>query len=146
MQADGECGICYCPYTRGSRTPRLLPCRHALCSRCLLTLLGRARPDPSGHRRLLCPFCRGPASARLEGTEPPFPLDPGAWERVLARGPETEDEETKGPAATALKREVKQWTERLRRGLSLRRRSHSTPGAVCVDMRDMVLLASFQLI
>ncbi|KAJ8312696.1 hypothetical protein KUTeg_010069 [Tegillarca granosa] len=45
-----ECGICQEEYNEGSKTPRLLPCLHTLCSDCLRRLV---------HNNVIeCPFCR----------------------------------------------------------------------------------------
>ncbi|XP_067879613.1 RING finger protein 227-like [Heterodontus francisci] len=141
MHAERECSVCYCPFSQGARKPRVLPCQHTFCSECLLTLLSRAEPQSSGLRQILCPLCRRSAQAWRDGRDLPFPLDPAIWERVLAEEPQQEAEEV----TTALRRGPKRWVKSLKRSLGLRRQSHSSADAVCVDMRDMVLMASFQL-
>ncbi|XP_048380232.1 E3 ubiquitin-protein ligase RNF183-like isoform X1 [Stegostoma tigrinum] len=142
MPADTECSICYCPYATGARCPRVLPCGHTFCSQCLLALLSLAEPGSSGLCQLLCPLCRRPAQACPEEDELPFPVDPALDELMLSKGgPESAVE---GPRAAA-KRGPKWWVKRLKRKLGLRGLRHSSTDAVCVNMRDMVLMASFHL-
>lgn len=58
-----ECQICYEPFDRQARRPKLLWCGHGLCARCLLRMAeaggdsssSSASPPPGGLR---CPFCR----------------------------------------------------------------------------------------
>ncbi|XP_067828122.1 E3 ubiquitin-protein ligase RNF186-like [Heptranchias perlo] len=147
MNAEMECSICYCTYARGSRTPRVLPCQHAFCNACLLALLSLAEPDASGLRQLFCPLCRRPTQVRKDGKDLLLPVDPRLWEQVLAAGSqEAEEEEERTNNAAALKRRAKRWAKILKKSLGLQRQSPSNANAVCVDMRDMVLMASFQII
>ena len=49
-----SCGICLEEYQdSGSHVPRLLPCTHTLCEKCLIELLGQ-----QGGAKLTCPECR----------------------------------------------------------------------------------------
>ncbi|XP_014845740.1 PREDICTED: E3 ubiquitin-protein ligase RNF182 [Poecilia mexicana] len=50
-----ECKICYSAYNLESCRPKVLKCRHRLCSKCLCKILdlGESPPDT-----LVCPFCR----------------------------------------------------------------------------------------
>ncbi|XP_071615608.1 E3 ubiquitin-protein ligase RNF182-like isoform X2 [Heliangelus exortis] len=50
-----ECHICYSRYDPRTRRPKLLPCGHRLCARCLHKMV--ALGDTSSHH-LCCPFCR----------------------------------------------------------------------------------------
>ncbi|XP_060710667.1 RING finger protein 225-like [Hemiscyllium ocellatum] len=136
MPADTECSICYCPYARGTRSPRILPCGHIFCSQCLLTLLSSAEPRSPGVYELPCPLCRQPAQASPADGELPFPVDP-ALDRLALTEPGSEPITERGP---------RRWVRSLKRRLGLGSLRHPSSDAVCVDMRDMVLMASFQLI
>ena len=49
-----SCGICLEEYQNsGCHVPRLLPCTHTLCEKCLIELLGQ-----QGGAKLTCPECR----------------------------------------------------------------------------------------
>ncbi|KAM4604707.1 E3 ubiquitin-protein ligase RNF182 [Polymixia lowei] len=50
-----ECKICYCPYSLGSRRPKVLECCHRLCAKCLAKILDLGDSPPNG---VVCPFCR----------------------------------------------------------------------------------------
>ncbi|XP_056148604.1 E3 ubiquitin-protein ligase RNF182 [Lampris incognitus] len=50
-----ECKICYCPYTLGSRRPKVLECCHRLCAKCLAKILDLGESPPNA---VVCPFCR----------------------------------------------------------------------------------------
>ncbi|XP_028987223.2 E3 ubiquitin-protein ligase RNF182 [Betta splendens] len=49
-----ECKICYCSYNLAGRRPKVLRCRHCLCSRCLSKILDLDGPAGA----VMCPFCR----------------------------------------------------------------------------------------
>ncbi|KAJ7993396.1 hypothetical protein DPEC_G00272000 [Dallia pectoralis] len=51
---DMECGVCYQPYSRQERVPRVLHCRHTFCATCLETM-SMPRSDMLTVR---CPLCR----------------------------------------------------------------------------------------
>ncbi|XP_070688997.1 E3 ubiquitin-protein ligase RNF186 [Pempheris klunzingeri] len=51
---DGECSVCFLPYSRMDRIPRVLHCRHTFCDPCLETM-SQAR---SGLLTVGCPLCR----------------------------------------------------------------------------------------
>ncbi|XP_010901239.2 E3 ubiquitin-protein ligase KEG [Esox lucius] len=51
---DMECGVCYQPYSREERVPRVLHCRHTFCATCLETI---SLPK-SGLLTVRCPLCR----------------------------------------------------------------------------------------
>ncbi|XP_041700926.2 E3 ubiquitin-protein ligase RNF186 [Coregonus clupeaformis] len=51
---DRECGVCYQPYSRQERIPRVLHCRHTFCATCLETM---SQPK-SGMLTVCCPLCR----------------------------------------------------------------------------------------
>lgn len=57
-----ECKICYCLYNLGSRRPKVLDCRHRLCSKCLAKLQDLGESPPGA---VVCPFCR--CATRLPG-------------------------------------------------------------------------------
>ncbi|KAM6954044.1 E3 ubiquitin-protein ligase RNF182 [Aplochiton taeniatus] len=57
-----ECKICYCPYSLGSRRPKVLECCHRLCAKCLAKILDLGESPPNA---VVCPFCRYPT--RLPG-------------------------------------------------------------------------------
>ncbi|XP_055723761.1 E3 ubiquitin-protein ligase RNF182 [Salvelinus fontinalis] len=50
-----ECMICYCPYSLGSRRPKVLECCHRLCAKCLAKILDLGESPPNA---VVCPFCR----------------------------------------------------------------------------------------
>uniref|UniRef100_A0A3P9ABC2 E3 ubiquitin-protein ligase RNF182 n=1 Tax=Esox lucius TaxID=8010 RepID=A0A3P9ABC2_ESOLU len=50
-----ECKICYCPYSLGSRRPKVLECCHRLCAKCLAKILDLGESPPNA---VVCPFCR----------------------------------------------------------------------------------------
>ncbi|KAJ8011416.1 hypothetical protein DPEC_G00057980 [Dallia pectoralis] len=50
-----ECKICYCPYSLGSRRPKVLKCCHRLCAKCLAKILDLGESPPN---IVVCPFCR----------------------------------------------------------------------------------------
>ncbi|XP_072904836.1 RING finger protein 223-like [Hemitrygon akajei] len=133
MFGDAECSVCYSPYNGGSRTPRVLPCQHAFCSECVLTLLSQSHPDISGDHQLACPLCRHLSRVRWDGRSIPYP---GVWE-----GPQ--EEETRSSVADALKRRAKGWT----RGLKKRLWGQRTPGSDAATMKkeDIVLMMSFNM-
>ncbi|KAK2835965.1 hypothetical protein Q5P01_016449 [Channa striata] len=51
---DCECSVCFLPYSRMDRVPRMLHCRHTFCDPCLETM-SRVR---SGLLTVGCPLCR----------------------------------------------------------------------------------------
>ncbi|XP_023998498.1 uncharacterized protein [Salvelinus sp. IW2-2015] len=51
---DRECGVCYQPYSRQDRIPRVLHCRHTFCATCLETM---SLPK-SDMLTVCCPLCR----------------------------------------------------------------------------------------
>ncbi|XP_040896636.1 tripartite motif-containing protein 3 [Toxotes jaculatrix] len=51
---DGDCSVCFLPYSRMDRIPRVLHCRHTFCELCLETM-SQAR---SGLLTVACPLCR----------------------------------------------------------------------------------------
>ncbi|XP_034036601.1 RING finger protein 208 [Thalassophryne amazonica] len=51
---DRECTICFLPYSRQDRVPRMIHCRHTFCEPCLETL----SQSHSGLRTVGCPLCR----------------------------------------------------------------------------------------
>ncbi|XP_026161009.1 E3 ubiquitin-protein ligase RNF186 [Mastacembelus armatus] len=51
---DSECSICFLPYSRTDRVPRMLHCRHTFCELCLQTM-SQVR---SGLLTVGCPLCR----------------------------------------------------------------------------------------
>lgn len=51
---DGECSVCFQPYSRMDRIPRMLHCRHTFCDPCLETM-SQVR---SGLLTVGCPLCR----------------------------------------------------------------------------------------
>ncbi|KAL1023378.1 hypothetical protein UPYG_G00040080 [Umbra pygmaea] len=51
---DMDCGVCYQPYSRQDRIPRVLHCRHTFCTTCLETM---SQPR-NGLLTVRCPLCR----------------------------------------------------------------------------------------
>ncbi|XP_029905859.1 RING finger protein 208 [Myripristis murdjan] len=51
---DRECSVCYLPYSRLDRIPRMLHCRHTFCDPCLDTM-SQAKTDLL---TVSCPLCR----------------------------------------------------------------------------------------
>lgn len=51
---ERECSVCYRPYSRSGRIPRVLHCRHTFCSQCLEAMT----VPKSGLLTLRCPLCR----------------------------------------------------------------------------------------
>ncbi|XP_048108937.1 LOW QUALITY PROTEIN: RING finger protein 227 [Alosa alosa] len=51
---ERECSVCYRPYSRAGRIPRVLHCRHTFCGLCLEAM---AVPK-SGLLTVRCPLCR----------------------------------------------------------------------------------------
>lgn len=51
---ERECSVCYRPYSRSGRIPRVLHCRHTFCSQCLETMT----VAKSGLLTVRCPLCR----------------------------------------------------------------------------------------
>uniref|UniRef100_A0A3Q3K0S9 RING-type domain-containing protein n=1 Tax=Monopterus albus TaxID=43700 RepID=A0A3Q3K0S9_MONAL len=51
---DGECTICFLPYSRMDRIPRMLHCKHTFCDLCLQTM----SVVRSGLLTVGCPLCR----------------------------------------------------------------------------------------
>ncbi|KAM4628581.1 RING finger protein 223 isoform 2-T2 [Polymixia lowei] len=51
---DRECSVCYLPYSRLDRIPRVLHCRHTFCTLCLETM-SQAK---NGLLTVRCPLCR----------------------------------------------------------------------------------------
>ncbi|XP_041037255.1 E3 ubiquitin-protein ligase RNF183-like [Carcharodon carcharias] len=146
MPGERECAICYCPYTRGSRTPRVLPCQHTFCSECLQVLVSLVEPEASGLCQLPCPLCRQLAQTWWEADDLPFPVDPALGELLPAEGPQEEGVEAVGTGTpSALKRGAKRWVKSLKRRLGLQRPSQSNVDAICVNMHDMALMASSHL-
>lgn len=48
---ENECNICFYPFDKTSKVPRLLTCGHTFCHSCLLNLKGAAS-------LIICPNCR----------------------------------------------------------------------------------------
>ncbi|XP_027876101.1 E3 ubiquitin-protein ligase RNF182 [Xiphophorus couchianus] len=66
-----ECKICYSAYNLESCRPKVLECRHRLCSKCLCKILDLGESPPDA---LVCPFCRC-ATRFLEGAVRNLPDD-----------------------------------------------------------------------
>ncbi|XP_051986701.1 uncharacterized protein LOC127646832 [Xyrauchen texanus] len=54
LSENQECGVCYLPYSRSDRVPRMLHCNHTFCTHCLETMALHY----SGLRTIRCPLCR----------------------------------------------------------------------------------------
>ncbi|XP_051900475.1 RING finger protein 227-like [Pristis pectinata] len=136
MCGDGECSVCYCPYSRGSRTPRVLPCQHTFCTECLVALISQGDPDVQGDSQLPCPLCRQISLVRWDGRSLPFPVDPGAWEGA-------QEERPQEAARRSLADAVKRGARRLRKSLLGQRGPRGN--ALRMDKGDFVLMMSFNL-
>ncbi|XP_005997961.1 RING finger protein 227 [Latimeria chalumnae] len=134
IETESECGVCYQPYNRGRRAPRLLPCQHTLCTACLRELL---RPAAA----LSCPFCRGRSPAAAEQ----LPLDQAALERLPAEQeqelePEMEPEAGEPPRWTKAWRMLKKRWKRCSRQMEAVGHHGNDK---CFDLKDAVLIASY---
>ncbi|KAF6724171.1 RING finger protein 186 [Oryzias melastigma] len=51
---DSDCSVCFFPYSRMDRIPRVLHCRHTFCELCLEAM----QQLRSGYLMVSCPLCR----------------------------------------------------------------------------------------
>lgn len=54
VNEEKECVVCFEPYSRKERIPRILHCQHTLCTQCLETI----KIAQNGMNTLCCPMCR----------------------------------------------------------------------------------------
>lgn len=55
---ENQCIVCYHHYDSVSKIPRILPCGHTFCQRCLSTLARQDSLSPSQPSTIICPQCR----------------------------------------------------------------------------------------
>ncbi|KAJ8277070.1 hypothetical protein GJAV_G00071160 [Gymnothorax javanicus] len=83
---DRECGVCYMPYSRRDRVPRVLHCRHTFCATCLELM---AQPK-SGLLAVRCPLCRQMTCVGHGlGLQEALWVNAKVWDQI----PESEEEE-----------------------------------------------------
>ncbi|XP_074423940.1 RING finger protein 225 [Larus michahellis] len=78
-----DCVICFAPYDRLFKVPKILGCGHTFCLECLakVTLVTPAPP-----RALLCPICRRPTALPRRRGPPALPTPPHILD-LLPPGP-----------------------------------------------------------
>ncbi|XP_041125846.1 RING finger protein 227-like [Polyodon spathula] len=85
-----ECGVCYLPYSRCGREPRLLHCGHMFCMACLVCV---AR-ERGGMLTLCCPLCRQTTSVgRGLRLQEALWVDTAVWSWIPESEKEEEEEE-----------------------------------------------------
>lgn len=89
---DGECGVCFEPYSRQERIPRVLHCRHTFCATCLETM---SQPK-SGMLTVVCPLCRQMTCVgRGRTLHEALWVNSRLWNQITESTEEEEDEEVK---------------------------------------------------
>ncbi|XP_015216593.2 uncharacterized protein [Lepisosteus oculatus] len=83
---DMECGVCYLPYSRVERVPRVLHCRHTFCALCLSSMA----QSKSGLLTVRCPLCRQMTCVgRGLGLQEALWVDTKVWDQI----PESEEDQ-----------------------------------------------------
>ncbi|XP_038572621.1 E3 ubiquitin-protein ligase KEG-like [Micropterus salmoides] len=96
---DSECSVCFSPYSRMDRIPRVLHCRHTFCEPCLETM-SQAR---SGLVTVGCPLCRRVTCiGRGLSLQEALWVNSRLWEMI------PEDEEAEEEEEDALKQEAEE--------------------------------------
>ncbi|XP_028648098.1 RING finger protein 208 [Erpetoichthys calabaricus] len=96
---DMECGVCYLPYSRSGREPRLLHCGHTFCTPCLCCV----SQERKGALTLTCPLCRRVTCIGQElALQEALWVDTEVWNQIPEMEVEEEDEEGKEITAEAL--------------------------------------------
>ncbi|KAJ8375183.1 hypothetical protein SKAU_G00057630 [Synaphobranchus kaupii] len=87
---DRECGVCYMPYSRRERIPRVLHCRHTFCASCLELM---AQPK-SGLLTVRCPLCRQMTCVgRGLGLQEALWVNTKVWDQIAESDEDEEEEE-----------------------------------------------------
>lgn len=95
---DNECSVCFLPYNRLERIPRLLHCRHTFCQPCLETL-SQCR---GGLLTVCCPLCRRVTCVmRALGLQGALWIDSQLWDQIV----EDDEEEEENQKQDQLKRD-----------------------------------------
>ncbi|MBN3295564.1 RN186 protein, partial [Amia calva] len=85
-----ECGVCYLPYSRMERVPRVLHCQHTFCANCLNSIAEMKS-------RLLtvrCPLCRQMTCVdRGLELQQALWVDTKIWDQIPESEREEEEEE-----------------------------------------------------
>ncbi|XP_036409328.1 uncharacterized protein im:7152348 [Megalops cyprinoides] len=90
LREDRECSVCYMPYSRHGRVPRLLHCRHTFCAPCL-ELMAQVK---SGLLTVRCPLCRQMTCVgRGLGLQEALWVDTEVWDQISESEEEKEREE-----------------------------------------------------
>ncbi|XP_071782369.1 uncharacterized protein LOC139932473 [Centroberyx gerrardi] len=98
---DRECSVCYLPYSRLDRIPRMLHCRHTFCDPCLDTM----SQDKSGLLTVSCPLCRRVTCVgRGLSLQEALWVDSRRWDQI------PEDMEAEAEEEAALKQEAEDET------------------------------------
>ncbi|KAG2462125.1 SNED1 protein, partial [Polypterus senegalus] len=87
---DMECGVCYLPYSRSGREPRLLHCGHTFCTPCLCCV----SQERKGALALTCPLCRRVTCIGQElALQEALWVDTEVWNQIPEMEVEEEEEE-----------------------------------------------------
>nr|XP_023672010.1 E3 ubiquitin-protein ligase rnf168-like [Paramormyrops kingsleyae] len=79
LYEDNECSVCYLPYSRHERVPRVLYCEHTFCGPCLEQL---AQPK-DGLLSVCCPLCRRITCVTGEhGLQATLWVNSDLWEQI----------------------------------------------------------------
>ncbi|XP_048832530.1 E3 ubiquitin-protein ligase RNF186 [Brienomyrus brachyistius] len=79
LYEDNECSVCYMPYSRHERVPRVLYCEHTFCGPCLEQL---AQPK-DGLLSVCCPLCRRITCVTGErGLQATLWVNSDLWEQI----------------------------------------------------------------
>ncbi|XP_030646910.1 RING finger protein 208 [Chanos chanos] len=101
LSEDLECTVCYAPYSRSERIPRVLFCRHTFCAPCLEAMA----LEVSSYKTVRCPLCR-----QMTCLNRGVAIQEGLWvnSQVWDNIPETEEkdeiEEERTSARTQIRR------------------------------------------
>uniref|UniRef100_A0A3B3I3A9 Im:7152348 n=1 Tax=Oryzias latipes TaxID=8090 RepID=A0A3B3I3A9_ORYLA len=111
---DSDCTVCFFPYSRMDRIPRVLHCRHTFCELCLEAM----QQVRSSYLALACPLCRRVTCIdRGLSLQEALWVDSRQWEQIAEAGEEDdtlklEGEELETKQRLSLQMEV---SPRLRR-------------------------------
>ncbi|KAL4630712.1 E3 ubiquitin-protein ligase RNF168-like [Arapaima gigas] len=90
LREDKECSVCFLPYSRYERVPRVLHCEHTFCTPCL-KLMAQLKDRLFTVR---CPLCRQTTWIKPErGLLGTLWVDINKWDQISEEEEEEEEEE-----------------------------------------------------
>ncbi|XP_029109807.1 E3 ubiquitin-protein ligase KEG isoform X1 [Scleropages formosus] len=90
LYEDKECSVCFLPYSRQDRVPRVLHCEHTFCAPCL-ELIAQLK---DGLLTVRCPLCRQTTYVNPDrGLQGALWVDVERWEQISEDDDEEEEKE-----------------------------------------------------